>query len=157
MSAQTEPRCTQCARRCGQLAPPRLSRRFCCCGVSQDFWAAFGGLGDDERHISTVDADGVCLVAVQALNQKLDRLALDRTAGPKQPEQPEVAAAAAVAAAGRGQMAGLGRRVAAQDELLESQRAEISSLKDRLGAMEAAMQNILRAQQLSLEPSSGTK
>ncbi len=34
--------------------------------MAQDFYAAFG-LGEDERYISTVDADGVALAAIQAL------------------------------------------------------------------------------------------
>jgi hypothetical protein len=34
--------------------------------MAQDFYAAFG-LGDDERYISTLDADGVALAAIQAL------------------------------------------------------------------------------------------
>ena len=36
--------------------------------VAQDFYAAFG-VGEDERHISTVDADGVALAAIQGLYQ----------------------------------------------------------------------------------------
>lgn len=36
--------------------------------TAQDFQAAFG-LGEDDRHISTVDADGVALAAIQALHQ----------------------------------------------------------------------------------------
>jgi trimeric autotransporter adhesin len=39
--------------------------------VAQDFRAAFG-LGDGDTRISTVDADGVALAAIQGLNQKLD-------------------------------------------------------------------------------------
>jgi hypothetical protein len=39
--------------------------------MAQDFHAAFG-LGTDDRHIATVDADGVALAAIQGLNQKLD-------------------------------------------------------------------------------------
>ena len=39
--------------------------------VAQDFHAAFG-LGTDDKHISTVDADGVALAAIQGLNQKLE-------------------------------------------------------------------------------------
>ena len=39
--------------------------------MAQDFHAAFG-LGTDERHIATVDADGVALAAIQGLNQKLE-------------------------------------------------------------------------------------
>ena len=40
--------------------------------MAQDFHAAFG-LGTDERHIATVDADGVALAAIQGLNQKLEQ------------------------------------------------------------------------------------
>jgi hypothetical protein len=36
--------------------------------MAQDFYAAFG-LGEDERHISAVDADGVALAAIQGLYQ----------------------------------------------------------------------------------------
>ena len=39
--------------------------------MAQDFHAAFG-LGEDERHISGVDTDGVALAAIQGLNQKLE-------------------------------------------------------------------------------------
>jgi hypothetical protein len=39
--------------------------------VAQDFHAAFG-VGTDDKHIATVDADGVALAAIQGLNQKLD-------------------------------------------------------------------------------------
>jgi hypothetical protein len=39
--------------------------------MSQDFYAAFG-LGSDDKHITTVDADGVALAAIQGLNQRLN-------------------------------------------------------------------------------------
>ncbi|MCC6821386.1 MAG: tail fiber domain-containing protein, partial [Verrucomicrobia subdivision 3 bacterium] len=39
--------------------------------VAQDFYASFG-LGIDDKHIATVDADGVALAAIQGLNQKLE-------------------------------------------------------------------------------------
>ena len=39
--------------------------------VAQDFHAAFG-LGMDDKHIATVDADGVAFAAIQGLNQKLE-------------------------------------------------------------------------------------
>jgi len=39
--------------------------------VAQDFKALFG-LGEDDQHIATVDADGVALAAIQGLNQKLE-------------------------------------------------------------------------------------
>jgi len=38
--------------------------------MEQDFHAAFG-VGPDDKHIATVDADGVALAAIQGLNQKL--------------------------------------------------------------------------------------
>ena len=39
--------------------------------MAQDFHAAFG-LGTDDKHIATVDADGVAMAAIQGLNQKLE-------------------------------------------------------------------------------------
>ena len=39
--------------------------------MAQDFHAAFG-VGTDDKHIATVDADGVALAAIQGLNQKLE-------------------------------------------------------------------------------------
>jgi len=39
--------------------------------MAQDFHAAFG-LGTDDKHIATVDADGVALAAIQGLNQRLE-------------------------------------------------------------------------------------
>ncbi|HEV7927188.1 MAG TPA: tail fiber domain-containing protein [Verrucomicrobiae bacterium] len=40
--------------------------------VAQDFQAAFGLDGGDDRHISVVDEGGVALAAIQGLNQKLE-------------------------------------------------------------------------------------
>jgi hypothetical protein len=39
--------------------------------VAQDFYAAFG-LGGDDTRISTVDADGVALAAIQGLHKQLE-------------------------------------------------------------------------------------
>ncbi|MSU58560.1 MAG: hypothetical protein EXS35_10340 [Pedosphaera sp.] len=39
--------------------------------MAQDFYAAFA-LGTDDRHIATVDADGVALAAIQGLNEKVE-------------------------------------------------------------------------------------
>jgi hypothetical protein len=47
--------------------------------VAQDFYAAFG-LGEDERHISTVDAEGVALAAIQALYAQNQDLAAENVA-----------------------------------------------------------------------------
>ena len=49
----------------GDAATPHLGP------MAQDFHAAFG-LGTDDKHIATVDADGVALAAIQGLNQKLE-------------------------------------------------------------------------------------
>jgi hypothetical protein len=40
--------------------------------MAQDFHAAFGLNGTDDKHISTVDEGGVALAAIQGLNQKLE-------------------------------------------------------------------------------------
>lgn len=39
--------------------------------MAQDFYAAFS-MGEDNKHISTIDTDGVALAAIKALNQKLN-------------------------------------------------------------------------------------
>ncbi|MCC6231572.1 MAG: tail fiber domain-containing protein [Verrucomicrobiales bacterium] len=39
--------------------------------MAQDFHAAFA-LGEDDRHIAMVDADGVALAAIQGLHRKLE-------------------------------------------------------------------------------------
>jgi hypothetical protein len=39
--------------------------------MAQDFYAAFGLNGADDKHISTVDEGGVALAAIQGLNEKL--------------------------------------------------------------------------------------
>ena len=39
--------------------------------MAQDFKAAFG-LGESDKGITTIDADGVALAAIQGLNQKLE-------------------------------------------------------------------------------------
>lgn len=39
--------------------------------MAQDFYAAFN-VGPDDKHIATVDADGVALAAIQGLNQKVE-------------------------------------------------------------------------------------
>jgi hypothetical protein len=40
--------------------------------VAQDFQAAFGLDGADDKHISVVDEGGVALAAIQGLNQKVE-------------------------------------------------------------------------------------
>ena len=48
--------------------------------VAQDFYAAFG-VGADDKHIATIDADGVALAAIQGLNKKIDEDAAAKDAG----------------------------------------------------------------------------
>ena len=47
--------------------------------MAQDFYAAFH-VGTDDKHIATVDADGVALAAIQGLNQKLEETRADNAA-----------------------------------------------------------------------------
>jgi hypothetical protein len=47
--------------------------------MAQDFHAAFG-VGFDDKHIATVDADGVALAAIQGLNRKLEEAVKQRDA-----------------------------------------------------------------------------
>ena len=58
--------------------------------MAQDFYAAFG-LGEDEKYISTIDADGVALAAIQGLYQELkDRDAQIATLGARLTELEQV-------------------------------------------------------------------
>jgi hypothetical protein len=41
--------------------------------MAQDFYAAFG-IGEDDRHITSIDEDGVALAAVKALHAENGRL-----------------------------------------------------------------------------------
>ena len=45
--------------------------------MAQDFHAAFG-LGSSDRHIVTIDADGVAFAAIQGLNAKLEQQLTER-------------------------------------------------------------------------------
>jgi hypothetical protein len=45
--------------------------------MAQDFHAAFGLNGADDKHISVVDEGVVALAAIQGLNQKLDEKAAE--------------------------------------------------------------------------------
>jgi hypothetical protein len=48
--------------------------------MAQDFHAAFGLNGSDDKHIATVDEEGVALAAIQGLNQKLEETRADNAA-----------------------------------------------------------------------------
>jgi hypothetical protein len=47
--------------------------------MGQDFHAAFG-LGSDDKHITTVDADGVALAAIQGLYQRMNEVVQEKDA-----------------------------------------------------------------------------
>ena len=48
--------------------------------MAQDFHAAYG-LGESDRHISTVNADGVALAAIQGLYRKVKKLTAEKHGG----------------------------------------------------------------------------
>jgi hypothetical protein len=54
--------------------------------IAEDFYAAFG-LGNDEQYISTVDADGVAMAAIQALYHKLQEKEMEMESLKKQVNQ----------------------------------------------------------------------
>lgn len=55
--------------------------------VAQDFHAAFGLNGKDDKHIATVDADGVALAAIQGLNEKVESRTNDEATARKNLEE----------------------------------------------------------------------
>jgi hypothetical protein len=74
--------------------------------MAQDFYAAFG-LGDDDKHIGTIDESGVALAAIQGLNQKLEEELRQKDA-----------------------------QLVAQQQQLESLRNEMHAIMGRLEAVE---------------------
>lgn len=62
--------------------------------MAQDFYAAFG-VGADNRHITSIDEDGVALAAIKALNEKLNAAlaAKDRELASQQKEIDRLSAA----------------------------------------------------------------
>lgn len=92
--------------------------------VAEDFHAAFK-LGDDEKYIGTVDADGVALAAIQGLNAKLEAGHADlrnELAALRQSKDAEVSALREELAAVR----------QAQDSELLALRAELAVMRDLL-------------------------
>ncbi|MFT3789572.1 MAG: tail fiber domain-containing protein [Rudaea sp.] len=95
--------------------------------IAQDFRAAFE-VGEDERHISTVDADGVALAAIQGLNAKLE----ESLATLKQSNAAKDAQIDAL----RSELAAQQARVAA----LESAAGDLAALNREFAAMRTQMQ-----------------
>jgi hypothetical protein len=71
--------------------------------MAQDFYAAFG-VGEDDTHISTIDADGVALAAIQGLYQVV------------QGQEAQLAAQEAEISALKAQNAEIERRLAALEQ-----------------------------------------
>ena len=84
--------------------------------MAQDFYGAFG-VGPDDKHITTLDADGVALAAIQGLNQKLED---------------QVKAKDARIATLEKDVAELGKARDAQIDALEKDMAELKSAVKRL-------------------------
>jgi hypothetical protein len=79
--------------------------------MSQDFKAAFG-VGEDDKHISTIDPDGVALAAIQGLNDELKEDLKTRDAKIEQQQQ---------------QLYGLQEQVKQQQSLIEGMRKLLCS------------------------------
>ena len=91
--------------------------------MAQDFYAAFH-LGDSDKRISTIDADGVALAAIQGLNAELmerDEKAAERLNALRAEKDREIAALRTE----------LGARVAA----LESATADMAEMKTQLAGL----------------------
>lgn len=87
--------------------------------MAQDFFAAFGGLGVDDKHIDTVDADGVAFAAIQGLNKKLE----------------------ATNAATRKENTELKKDLEAKTKRLQEVEAKNAELEARLERLEAALRS----------------
>ena len=93
--------------------------------MAQDFYGAFG-LGESDKQIDAVDADGVALAAVQGLNAKL--------------AQKDLALSARLDAKDR-EIAALQRRLAAQDETLAVLGRQFAEMHTQLQALQANPQS----------------
>jgi len=99
--------------------------------VAQDFMASFG-YGNSDKHITSTDADGVALAAIQGLNQKLTQeldqkqAEIDRLRDEKDSEIDKL----------REEKDSEIDRLEAENE---AQNVRFASLEERLLAMEASM------------------
>jgi hypothetical protein len=84
--------------------------------MAQDFYAAFS-LGDSDRSISTVDADGVALAAIQGLYRMVQEKSAEMAAL-KADKETQIAAQQQQIAAQQAQIGDLTRRLAAVESLL---------------------------------------
>jgi hypothetical protein len=109
--------------------------------MAQDFSAAFG-LGEDERYISTVDADGVALAAIQGLHQLVKE------------QDTALATLQAENAAQQEQLQAQQQQIAALEQQIAGQQEQNTALEGRLATLEE--QNVaLEARLTSLEQQAG--
>jgi trimeric autotransporter adhesin len=98
--------------------------------MAQDFHAAFG-LGEDEKHISTVDAEGVAFAAIQELYKELKFLEARSEKAETSGRQKDAIIA---------QQAGQIRQLTADVEKLESLEGRMAALQARLERLAAGTQ-----------------
>ncbi|HEX3468642.1 MAG TPA: tail fiber domain-containing protein [Candidatus Elarobacter sp.] len=89
--------------------------------MAQDFYAAFG-LGEDDKHITAIDEDGVALAAIKALHARVG--ALDAKAAA---QAAEIARLRARLAAAASQSAG----ISAMQRQLQRLSTEVAALRER--------------------------
>jgi septal ring factor EnvC (AmiA/AmiB activator) len=75
--------------------------------MAQDFYAGFS-LGNDDRHIMTVDAEGVALAAIQGLHAMLEERMSEKDA-----------------------------KIEAQQQAIAEQQREVDELRERLSRVES--------------------
>jgi hypothetical protein len=90
--------------------------------MAEDFYEAFG-LGPDEEHITSVDADGVALAAIQGLSQKLDEAHEEIDTQAERIENLET-------------------EVDAKDDRIDTLEAEQKRLRERLSAIEERLDGV---------------
>jgi hypothetical protein len=95
--------------------------------TAQDF--AIFGVGEDDKHISSVDADGVALAAIQGLYQSMQ----DKDAQ-IEAQQQRIQAMKAEIAAQQDQLAALEARLAATEKVMELQGTPVQPLSASLRA-----------------------
>jgi uncharacterized coiled-coil protein SlyX len=108
--------------------------------MAQDFYAAFG-LGDTPKGISTVDADGVALAAIQGLNAKVDEQAAllqTKLENAVQEKDGQLAEQWATIREQQRQLARLSERV----QKAEALAAEVMALKSALAELQRAWETV---------------
>jgi len=93
--------------------------------IAEQFYDAFG-LGPDETHISTVDADGVAFAAIQGLAERVDTLRKDLS-------QKD------------GRIDELESEIAKKDERIEALEAKLESNDERIDRLEDCLSDVVES------------